>query len=80
MAGVLSLNLRERVIAVIEAGASCRKRRSRFRVGVETAIHGMRAYEGEIAARPIGADRQSHWSKPMSPDPVGLRRAADLAA
>ncbi len=62
MARALSLDLRERVIAAIEEGASCRKAAERFEVGVATAIRwhaGFRA-EGEIAAKPMGGDRHSH--------------------
>ena len=61
MAGALSLDLRERVIAAIENGASCRKAAERFGVGVASAIrwHARFRAEGEIAAKPMGGDRHS---------------------
>ena len=62
MPRALSLDLRERVIAAIEEGASCREAAERFSVGVATAIRWrarLRA-EGEIAAKPMGGDRHSH--------------------
>jgi len=61
MARALSLDLRERVIAAIEEGASCRKAAERFEVGVATAIrwHARFRAEGEIAAKPMGGDRHS---------------------
>ena len=61
MARALSLDLRERVIAAIEAGASCRKAAERFGVGVATAIrwHARFRAEGEIAAKRMGGDRHS---------------------
>ena len=61
MAGALSLDLRERVIAAIENGASCRKAAERFGVGVASAIrwHARFRAEGAIAAKPMGGDRHS---------------------
>ena len=52
MPRALSLDPRERVIAAIEEGASCREAAERFSVGVATAIRWrarVRA-EGELAA------------------------------
>ncbi len=62
MAGALSLDLRARVIAAIEAGASCRQAGERFGVGVASAIrwHARFREEGEIASKPMGGDRHSH--------------------
>lgn len=62
MAAALSLDLRERVIAAMEAGASCRQVAARFGVGVASAIRWQARYraEGEIAAKPMGGDRHSH--------------------
>ena len=62
LAGPLSLDLRERVIAAIEAGASCRQAAERFGVGKASAIrwHARFRAEGEVAARPMGGDRHSH--------------------
>ena len=62
MAGALSLDLRRRVIAAIEAGASCRQAAERFGVAAASAIrwHARFRAEGEIAAKPMGGDRHSH--------------------
>jgi transposase len=62
MAAALSLDLRERVIAAIKAGASCRQAAERFGVGVASAIrwHARFRQVGEIASKPMGGDRHSH--------------------
>ena len=62
MTAALSLDLRERVIAAIEAGASCRQAAERFGVGKASATrwHARYRAEGEIAAKPMGGDRHSH--------------------
>lgn len=59
MPTALSLGLRERVIAAVEAGASCRQADKRFGIGESSAI---RWYErflegGEIAPRPPCGER-----------------------
>lgn len=61
MAGALSLDLRERVIAAIEAGASCRQAAERFGVGAASAIRWYARFrqEGQIAPKPMGGDRHS---------------------
>ena len=62
MGAALSLDLRRRVIAAIEAETSCRQAASRFGVGVATAIRWQAQLrrEGDIAAKPMGGDRTSH--------------------
>ena len=62
MARALSLDLRERVIAAIDGGASCGQAAERFGVGKASAIrwHARFRAEGEIAAKPMGGDRHSH--------------------
>ena len=62
MARALSLDLRERVIAAIEAGTSCGQAAERFGVAKASAIrwHARFRAEGEIAAKPMGGDRHSH--------------------
>jgi transposase len=62
MAGALSLDLRERVIAAIEAGASCRQAAERFGVGAATSIrwHARFRQDGQIGPKPMGGDRHSH--------------------
>ena len=58
MPRALSLDLRERVIAAIAAGASCRQAAERFGVGPATAIRWQARFrtEGQVAAKPMGAD------------------------
>lgn len=62
MAAALSMDLRERVIAAIEAGASCRQAAERFGIGAASAIrwHARFRQEGEIGSKPMGGDRHSH--------------------
>ena len=62
MPGALSLDLRRRVVAAIEAGASCRQATARFGVGAATAIRWQSQvqHEGRLAAKPQGGDRSSH--------------------
>ena len=62
MARALSRDLRERVIAAIEAGASCGQAAERFGVAKASAIRWYARFrsEGEIAAKPMGGDRHSH--------------------
>lgn len=61
MAAALSLDLRKRVIAAIEAGASCRQAAEHFGVGAASAIRWYARFrqEGAIAAKPMGGDRHS---------------------
>jgi transposase len=56
MAGAYSQDLRHRVIAMIEAGASCRAAAARFAVGVSTVVHWRRRWldTGTAAAKPMG--------------------------
>jgi transposase len=62
MAAALSQDLRERVIAAVEAGASCRQAAERFGVGKASAIrwHARFRADGETAAKPMDGDRHSH--------------------
>ena len=61
MPRALSLDLRERVLAAVEAGASCHQAAERFGVGIATAIRWQARYraEGVVAARPMGGDQRS---------------------
>lgn len=56
MAGAYSQDLRKRVIATIEAGASCRTAASRFAVSVSTVVNWRRRWldTGTAAAKPMG--------------------------
>lgn len=62
MARTLSEDLRGRVVAAVEAGASRRAAAERFGVGVATAIRWVRAFRatGRLSARPKGGDLRSH--------------------
>ena len=62
MAKTLSEDLRGRVVAAIEAGASRRGAAERFGVGVATAIRWMQQFRatGRVAALPKGGDLRSH--------------------
>ena len=62
MPAALSPDLRRRVIAVIEAGSSCRQAAARFGVGEATAIRWYARFrqQGDVAAKPMGGDRSSH--------------------
>lgn len=61
MPSALSVDLRERVVAAIEAGASRRLAAKRFGVGAASAIRWHERYrqEGRIAPKPMGGDRNS---------------------
>ena len=61
MPSALSVDLRERVIAVIEAGASRRQAAQRFGVGAASAVrwHERFRQDGKIAPKPMGGDRNS---------------------
>ena len=57
----LSLDLRERVVAAVEAGASRRQAAAQYGVGVSSAIRWVRQWreQGSVAAKPQGGDRRS---------------------
>jgi transposase len=62
MASALSVDLRERVVAAIEAGASRREAARRFAVSPASAVRWRGAFvqEGRIQAKPMGGDQRSH--------------------
>ena len=62
MATTLSEDLRGRVIAAVEAGASRRAAAKRFGIGVATAIRWVRVFRttGAVSAQPKGGDLRSH--------------------
>ena len=61
MPSALSLDLRECVVAAIEAGASRRQTAKRFGVGAASAVrrHERFPQDGKIAPKPMGGDRNS---------------------
>src|SRR5512134_1346742 len=56
-----SQDLRERVVAAVEGGLSCRQAAALFDVGVSTVIRWVRLARetGSVAAKPMGGDRRS---------------------
>lgn len=62
MTAPLSKDLRERLIAAVEAGQSRRSAAERFGVAPSTAIKWLARWksEGTARARPMGGDRLSH--------------------
>jgi transposase len=61
MARALSIDLRKRVIAAIEEGASCRQAAARFGVSASSAIrwHALLRRLGDAAPKRQGGDRRS---------------------
>lgn len=62
MAYALSVDLRERVVVAIEAGASRREAARRFEVSPASVVrwHGTSLQEGRTQAKPMGGDQRSH--------------------
>jgi transposase len=62
MAKTLSEDLRTRLIAAVEAGASRRTAAERFGVAASTAVRWVKAFRttGTVTARPKGGDLRSH--------------------
>jgi transposase len=61
MSKALSVDLRERVVAAIAAGASCRAAAARFGVSVSSEIswRALSRGTGSVAPGPLGGDRRS---------------------
>lgn len=61
MSKALSVDLRERVVAAVAAGASCRAAATRFGVRASSAIRwcAMAQEAGSVAPGPLGGDRRS---------------------
>ena len=62
MAKSLSSDLRNRVLAAIDGGASCRQAASRFNVSAASAIrwNALRRRRGDVCPQRQGGDRRSH--------------------
>ena len=62
MPSALSADLRERVVAAIEGGASRREAARRFEVSAASAVRWHEAFvqEGRTHAKPMGGDQRSH--------------------
>jgi transposase len=61
MSKALSVDLRERVVAAVAAGASCRVAAARFGVSAASAIRwaALAKEAGSVAPGPLGGDRRS---------------------
>ncbi len=61
MSKALSVDLRERVVAAVGAGASCRAAASRFGVSASSAIRwcALARKAGSVVPGPLGGDRRS---------------------
>ena len=61
MSKALSVDLRERVVAAVAAGASCRAAAARFGVSASSAIRwaALAREAGSVAPGPLGGDRRS---------------------
>ena len=62
MSSALSVDLRQRVVHAVEAGASRHQAAERFGVSLASASRwcGQFAREGHVAPKPLGGDRRSH--------------------
>jgi transposase len=61
MSKALSVDLRERVVAAVAAGASCRAAAARFGVSAASAVRwaALAREAGSVAPGPLGGDRRS---------------------
>jgi len=59
MARAYSLDLRQRVVAAVEAGQTCREAAATFGVGVSTVVRWRQQQRrtGSVAAKPMGGSR-----------------------
>jgi len=62
MVKALSIDLGERVVAAVSAGASCHKAAARFGVSASSAVRWVSAWRltGSVAPKRTGGDRRSH--------------------
>ena len=69
MSKALSVDLRERVVAAIAAGASCRGAAARFGVSAASAIRwwALERETGSVAPRALGGDRRSERIEAHAP-------------
>lgn len=81
MSKALSVDLRERVVAAVEAGSSCRAAAARFGVGISSAIRwaSLKRSAGSVAPGPLGGDRRSGRIEAHAPLILGLlERTPDI--
>jgi transposase len=74
MSKALSMDLRERVLGAIAAGASCREAAARFGVSAASAIRWRQRQEAQGSARPgpLGGDRRSQHMEGHAETILGL--------
>lgn len=81
MSKALSVDLRERVVAAVAAGASCRAAAARFGVSASSAIRwcAQSRDEGTVAPGPLGGDRRSARIEAHAPQILDLiERKSDI--
>lgn len=69
MTAPLSDDLRERLVAAVEAGETRRSAAKRFGVAASTAVNWVALWrkEGHVKPRPMGGDRRSHQTEAYAP-------------
>jgi transposase len=70
----LSIDLRERLVAAVDGGMSCRAAARRFGVAASTAIHWVDRWRrtGSVRPRPQGGDFRSHHIEAHAGEILGL--------
>lgn len=63
MPSPLSVDLRQRVVSALAAGASCHQAAARFGVSVSSASRWSDRFcqDGQLAPKPSGGDHASYW-------------------
>ena len=82
MSKALSVDLRERVVAAVASGSSCRAAAARFGVSASSAIrwHALSREAGSVAPGPLGGDRRSSQIETHAALILGLvERKPDMA-
>ncbi len=79
MSKALSVDLRDRVIAAIEGGMSCRQAAARFGVSASSAIRWRSRVrtQGDVRPGPLGGDRRSGYVERHAELTLGLVEARD---
>jgi transposase len=79
MSKALSVDLRDRVIAAIEGGMSCRQAAARFGVSASSAIRWRSRVrtQGDVRPGPLGGDRRSGHVERHAELILGLVEARD---
>lgn len=74
MSKALSVDLRERVVAAVAAGASCRAAAARFGISASSAIRwvALARAGGSVVPGPLGGDRRSARIEAHAPLILGL--------